>query len=124
MQRFTYPQHMAYRKQRWAPQVQFMDRRTSINRRQFYLLHLVAIVAGLTVPALIAANIDGRNTALRIITIVVSLLPQSAPALSSCFVGEKRQKGAGGLRDPIPERGHLDWESRGVRSQAPVAPNP
>ena len=72
---------------RWLDQLVWFEGKSAHNQRRYYLLRLVIIVGGVTVPALVSLNIRQKEATqtLAWITFSVSLVVAIAAALEAFF---------------------------------------
>ena len=72
---------------RWLEQLIWFEGKSSHNQRRYYVLRLVIIVGGVTVPALVSLNIRQNDVAqpLAWVTFGVSLVVAIAAALDAFF---------------------------------------
>jgi hypothetical protein len=78
--------YKSFMRSRWLQQVSWMEARASRARSLYYLLRLVTIIGGLTIPALVGLNASGRTeTVLESATFVLSLIVAICAAIEGFF---------------------------------------
>jgi hypothetical protein len=76
-----------YLSKRWLDQVVWFDGKAGRNQRRYYVLRLLTIVGGVTVPAIVSLNVRQANVTalLAWVTFSVSLVVALAAALEGFF---------------------------------------
>jgi hypothetical protein len=73
-------------RQRWLEQMLWAERRAGEARNRYYLLRMIAIIGGVTVPALVGLQLQGDAAKVTAcITFVISLVVAIALAVESFF---------------------------------------
>ena len=80
------PVQRAYMLERWLGQLQFFGRSARTAQQRFYTFRLVAILGGVTIPALIGLSVDGQwDDWVRWATFILGLLVAGAVAVEEFF---------------------------------------
>ena len=105
---------------RWLDQLVWFEGKSAHNQRRYYLLRLVIIVGGVTVPALVSLNIRQEEAAqtLAWITFGVSLVVAIAAALEAFFGYGERWRSFRRTAEALKSHGWQFFELAGPYASA------
>ena len=91
---------------RWLAQTIWMGGRARSARNRYYVLRLTAIILGLIIPVLVSLNVTAEaNSAVRLVTIFLSLLVATSAAIEEFFQYGERWRHYRGTAEALKNEG-------------------